>query len=172
MKMLSTAFIGFIAVLSIVVAGIHFLVPNTRSGIHSVVLKGSLEEVWAVYTDPASLPDWRGSVLEIVGPEGETGSRQWTEVSEQNVRIAFQETVFDAPRRYGLNTSSDGYFTGHYLAEFEQIEPLVIRGTFTETITTESLKSKILALLFVRPKHLIEGFARDAQAEIDRRSQG
>lgn len=117
------------------------------------------DDVWAVYTDPASLPEWRNSVLEIVGLEGETGSRQWTEVSEHNVRTAFQETVFDAPRRYELNTSSDGYFTGHYVAVFEQVELGVVRGTFTETITTEGLKAKILALLFVRPKQLIEEFA-------------
>ena len=172
MKMLSTGFIGFVAVLGIIIAGIHFLVPNTRSGTHMVMLNGSLKDVWAVYTDPASLPEWRNSVLEIVGPEGEAGSRQWTEVSKHNVRIAFQETAFDAPRRYELITSSDGYFTGQYVAEFEQIEPRVVRGTFTETITTEGLKSKVLALFFVRPKQLIEEFAREAQAEIDRRSLG
>ena len=172
MKMLSTVFICFVAVMGVVIAAIHFLVPNTRSGTHVVTLNGSLEDVWAVYTDPASLLEWRSSVLEIVGPEGEAGSRRWIEVSKHDVRIAFQETVFDAPRRYEMNTSSDGYFTGQYVAEFEQIEPSVVRGTFTETITTEGLKSKILALMFVRPKQLIEDFARDAQAEIDRRSQG
>ena len=171
MKMLSTVFIGFVAVIGVVIAAIHFLVPNTRSGAHVVTLNGSLEDVWAVYTDPASLPEWRNSVLEVVGPEGEAGSRQWTELLEHNVRITFQETVFDAPRRYELNTSSDDYFTGQYVAEFQQIEPGFVRGTFTETITTEGLKSKILALLFVRPKQLIEEFARDAQAEIDRRSR-
>ena len=172
MKMLSTVFIGFVAVLGVVIAIIHFLVPDTRSGTHAVTLNGSLEEVWEVYTDPASLPEWRESVVDIVGLEGETGSRQWTEVLEHYVRIAFQEAVFDAPRRYELGTSSGGYFTGRYLAEFEEIEPHVVRGTFTETITTEGLKSKILALLFVRPKRLIVEFARDAQAEIDRRSRG
>jgi len=172
MKMLWTVLIGLVAVLAIVVAGIHFLVSSTRSGTHTVILNGSLEDVWAVYTDPASLPEWRNSVLEIVGLEGEMGSRRWTEVSEHNVRIAFQETVFDAPRRYELNTSSDGYFTGQYVAVFEQVELGVVRGTFTETITTEGLKAKILALLFVRPKRLIEEFARDAQTEIDRRSRG
>ena len=174
MKLFTTPVLGIsvCAVAAIAaIAAIYVLVPNIRTGTHSIMLNGTLEDVWAVYTDPASLPDWRASVMSIENLSGTMGQRKWTEVSRHNVRIDFQETAFEAPLRYELATASEGYFAGSYSAEFEQIEPGLVRGTFTETISTTGLRAKILAWLFVNPKTLIEEFARDAQVEITRRAK-
>ena len=171
MKLLITLLIGFLICIIGAVAAIHMLVPDTRSGRHSLTFNGNLEDVWAVYTDPASLPEWRASVINIEDLSGPPGQRNWTEVSRHNVRIDFRETVFEAPSRYELATASTGYFTGSYTAVFQQIESGVVRGTFTETIATAGLGAKILAWLFVNPKTLIEEFARDAQSEITRRAR-
>jgi hypothetical protein len=171
MKLILNLVIGFLICTIGAVAAIHFLVPNTRSGIHSLIINGHIEDIWAVYTDPASLPNWRASVITIEDLSGTPGQRKWTEVSRHNVRIDFRETTFEAPSRYALATASAGYFTGSYSAVFEQIEPGVVRGTFTETISTAGLGAKILAWLFVNPKTLIEEFARDAQSEVTRRAR-
>lgn len=171
MKVFATLLIGVLVFAVAAVVAIQVLVPNTRTSTHSITLNGTLEDVWAVYTDPASLPDWRASVTSIENLSGTPGQRKWTEVSRHNVQIDFQEKVFEAPSRYELATASEGYFAGSYVAAFEQIEQALVRGTFTETISTSGLRAKILAWLFVNPKTLIEDFARDAQAEITRRAQ-
>lgn len=171
MKVFTTLVLGILVCAVVALAAIYMLVPNTRSGTHSIMLNGTLDDVWTVYTDPASLPEWRTSVTNIENLSGMPGQRRWTEVSLHNVRIDFQETVFEAPSRYELATVSEGYFTGSYSAVFEQIEPGIVRGTFTETISTTGLRAKILAWLFVNPKTLIEEFARDAQVEITRRAE-
>ena len=170
MRMLGLAIGLVIAIVLLAALVVHFSVPETRSGTHTITLDGTVEEVWDVYTDPGSLPEWRASVIEIVDLEGEPGQRAWTKVSEHGVRINFRETAFDVPTRYELATASEGYFEGSYFAEFEQVGPKAVRGTFTETLTTNGFRSKLLALLFVRPKQLIEDFAHDAQREINRRS--
>ena len=162
-------FAGVLAAVALTLIAIF--VPNTRAGTHEVRLKGSVDEVWDVYTDPASLPDWRRSVAEIADLSGKPGARSWTEVSSHGLRIDFVETKADAPFFYALRTHSNGYFNGRYSARFEQVKPNEVKGTFTEEFTTQGLRSKLLALIFVRPERLIKEFAQEAQAEITRRSR-
>ncbi len=159
-----------LAVVVVLMMVLIFLVPDTRSVTHHMDIKGTIDQVWAVYTDPGSQAGWRDDIKEVVGLTGEKGSRQWTEVSTRGIIIDFRETVFDAPVKYGLAISSEGHFKGDYHAQFEQTEPHLVRVTMTESMTSLGLGSKFVSLIFVPPRQLIEQFANDAQREIDRRS--
>ena len=166
---------GFLLIFTVIIAGAllvtvgAFLVPDTRSATQSVYLHGTLEQVWAVYTDPGSQADWRDDIQEVAGLRGTNGSRQWMEISSRGIEIAFRETVFDPPAGYGLEFSSEGRFEGSYSAEFQQIEPNRVQVTVTESVTSLGLVPKLLSLIFVRPQQMIEQFATEAQREINRR---
>ncbi len=146
-----------------------FWLPDTRSGTYDVYLKGTVGQVWAVYTDPGSQAAWRDDIQEVIGLSGEKGAREWTEVSSSGLRITFRETVFTPPTRYGLEFSAKGRFNGSFSAEFQQIEANQVQATVSESVTSLGLGPKLLSLIFVRPQQMIERFADAAQREIDRR---
>lgn len=146
-----------------------FLIPQTRSGTHSYVFDGSLDEVWAVYTDPESQVSWRDDVKEVRDFSGTLGNRKWTEVDERGLEISFVETHFEPPYRLELQTQSKGYFSGKYVATFKEIEGGKVVGEFTETATAENFVARLMAFIFVNPKKLIERYGDAAQREILRR---
>ena len=169
MKTILLISLGLVLIVGMVMVIFAIIISDTRSATHKVRFNATLEQVWTIYTTPARQPEWRTEIATIEHMNGDLGHRTWTEVDHRGLRISFQEIIAEPPRRYELNTSSDGYFEGHYSAVFEYIEPGVVEGTFTESMTTQTFLAKIMAFVFVRPRAMIENYAAQAQREIDRR---
>ena len=156
-------------VLALLIAALA--IPTSRSSSQSIVLTGSIDEVWQVYTDIRSQPEWRSELSAIrITSEGER-PETWVEVNRRGPEVSFSVIAWESPTRLELETSAANYFTGSYVAEFEDLGEGKTRGTFTESVTTLGFIPRIMGFLFFNPRKFIEQYAEEAQAEIERRRQ-
>jgi len=157
--------IGILIILGAALVSIAFI-PDTTSATRTTTFDTNIDQVWAVYTDFASQPDWRNELSAI---EFEADEKSWTETVEPGgVRINIAIVELDAPNRLVLKTGSENSFEGIYTAEFESTEHGTI-GTFKETSTTTGYLAKLIRFLFVNQGMIIEKYTENAKAEIARR---
>ncbi len=73
---------AFIVVLVLVVVGIGAMLPQSHTASRMAHINAAPDGVWAVLTDPAAFPKWRGDVqsVEILTSAG--GPPRWREVSK------------------------------------------------------------------------------------------
>ena len=161
-------------VVGIVVAGAVALViaamilPRERSLTSTVEFDAPPNEVFAVYSDPASQPAWRAGVASV-DMERDAFPRAWTERPVRGPAIRFEEVEVEAPHQYVLAFASEGTFTGRYTVRFEEIAGGRTRGTFTESVTLLNPMATLISHIFVDLEREIATYAREAQAEVVRR---
>lgn len=148
--------------------GVWFVLPDERSAKNGFVFDANVEEVWAVFTDPASQADWRSDIQRvemIAGP----GRRQWVEYPQNGPAIEFTEIYAEPLKMYALEMKADGAFTGQYTAEFQEQDDTSTIGYFSETVELQGLFPKIMSYLFVNQREFTRTYCLNAQAEIERR---
>ena len=155
-------------ILLIVLAAAWVLLPSKRSATRQCSFNASIEEVWKVYTDPASQPAWR-SKIDRVEMHAPTHPRRWSEFTRHGPPVTLEEQEVSPPNRLILSTGARNFFNGRYVAEFTQDKDGRTIGTFTESATLNGFIPRVLSALFVRPEKLIETYALEAMAEIKRR---
>ena len=161
---LTLVFVGLVVVLVIVTV---LRMPATTSATVEIRFDATIGAVWQVYTDFESQPNWRSDVASVDMAED---NRSWTEtLKTSRMTIRFQILEEIPPNRLTLKTGADGIFKGQYVAEFREEEGKTI-GTFTEEATTLGIVPKLMRRLFVNQKKLIEEYAAEAKAEINRRN--
>ena len=157
---------GIAALLVMLVIATYFI-PMSTTTTRTTYFDASIDEVWAVYTDFASQPDWRPEVASV---EFKAGSQSaWIERLKQGgIEIHLEVIEVTAPNRLSLRTSSPDSFEGEYTAIFEVTESGT-KGTFTESSTALGYVPKLRRFLFVNQGKIIEKYSDDARAEIRRR---
>jgi len=157
--------IGFIILLCAAFASIS-LIPSTTTATQSATFSASIEDVWSVYTDFESQPNWRDELSAI---EFSPDKKSWTEIVEPGgIRINISVLEMDAPTKLVLKTGSTNSFEGVYTARFESTEEGT-RGTFTETSTSQGFLAKLIRHFLVDQNKIIETYTKNARAELSRR---
>ena len=160
--------VGIVVVAMAAMMVAAMVLPRERGLTSTVEFDATPDEVFAVYSDPASQPAWRAGVASVE-VERDTFPRTWIEWPERGPAIRFGEIEVEAPHLYVLDLASDGAFTGRYIARFEEIAGGRTRGTFTESVTLLNPMATLISHLFVDLEREITTYAREAQAEIVRR---
>ena len=160
--------VGIVVVAMAALAVVAMILPRERGLTSTVEFDATPDEVFAVYSDPASQPDWRAGVASVT-MERDTFPRAWTERPERGPAIRFEEVEVEAPHLYVLDLISEGAFTGRYTARFEEIAGGRTRGTFTESVTPLNPSATLISHVFVDLEREITTYAREAQTEIVRR---
>jgi len=161
-----------ILILGAVVIGlgvvIVLLIPSTTSTTVEIHFDTPIDKVWEVYTDFECQTNWRHDVASV---EMDPNQKSWTETLSHPSPMAIRFLVLEktAPKRLVLQTSADGIFEGKYIAEFKSTQSGTT-ATFTEETTSLGFIPKIMSRLFVNQQKLIETYADEAKAEINRRN--
>lgn len=143
-----------------------FFIPTTSTTTKVINFDADINEVWSVYTDFASQPDWRDEIASI---SFSIENKAWVEkLKTGNVEIHIEVMEMITPTKLVFNTSSPNSFTGKYIAEFKATENGTV-GTFTESAVTTTYIAKLIHFLFVNQEKLIDKYATDAMREIERR---
>ena len=149
-----------------VVAATVILLPATSSTTLEVRFDAPVRAVWEVYTDFESQPNWRADVGQI---EMADDNMTWTEtLKSSGMTIRFHILEMTPPNKLVLKTGAQGNFEGRYVAEFIQQEGGTL-GRFTEESTSLGMLPKVMRRIFFDQEAFIQEFAREAQAEIERR---
>lgn len=165
---MSQAFIVMATVAGLVIATVHSIPQTIRTTVE-IRFDAPVQAVWQVYTDVESQPHWR-SDLDRVEMSGDKTA--WTEtLKSSGMTVHFKILEQSPPHRLVLETGSDGHFEGRYVAEFRQQQGATM-GVFTEEARTLGVVPKVMRRLFFSPQKFIEEFAKEAQAEIERRKSG
>ena len=144
------------------------ILPSERSSKNGFMFEGSMEEVWDVFTDPASQASWR-SDIKSVEMIRQSGYREWIEHPQNGPSITFKETNVSPVTTFSLTMEAEGAFTGQYTARFEPQTNGRTMGYFSETVQLQGLVPKIMSYLFVDQREFTWNYCLNAQAEIDRR---
>jgi uncharacterized protein YndB with AHSA1/START domain len=84
--------------LGLVVVLVGLMLPVKHEATVSAAIPAAPEAVWAVLTDPASYPKWRGDVTSVEMLPVDSGRVAWREVGK-NGSISYAIEQADAPRR-------------------------------------------------------------------------
>ena len=160
--------VGIVALAVVVSVIVVSLLPRERSATSIVEFDATPEEVFAVYSDPASQPVWRDGVASVE-IERDAFPRTWVEQPKRGPSIRFKEVEMDAPHLYVLDLTSEGAFTGRYTARFEEVAEGRTHGTFTESAKLTSPFATLISYVFVNLDREMKTYAGEAQAEIARR---
>ena len=156
-----------IAGLLVVVVIATLLLPVSKSTIRTAYFDAKITDVWAVYTDFSSQPDWRDEVASVEFKDGSQSA--WIERLKQGgIEIHLEVIESTPPNRLVLRTYSPNNFEGEYTAIFEETESGT-KGTFTESSTSSGYIPKLMRFLFVNQEKIIDKYSDDARAEIQRR---
>ncbi|HHG90608.1 MAG TPA: hypothetical protein ENJ90_09050 [Devosia sp.] len=166
---MSSTVLAIVAILLTALAAAWVLLPAKRSATRQCRFPAPIEDVWAVYNDPESQPAWRAEIDRVEMHET-IYPRSWTEFPRHGPPIILSELEVSAPHQLVLSTRAGG-FNGRYVARFERGESGKTIGTFTETATITGFLPRLISALFVRPERIIETYAREATAEIERRKK-
>ena len=84
--------------LGLVVVLVGFMLPVKHEATVSAGIPAAPEAVWAVLTDPASYPKWRGDVTSVEMLPADSGREAWREQGK-NDAISYVVEEAEAPRR-------------------------------------------------------------------------
>ena len=84
--------------LGLVVVLVGFMLPVKHEATVSAAIPAAPEAVWAVLTDPASYPKWRGDVTSVEMLPSDAGRAAWREQGK-NGAISYAVEQAEAPRR-------------------------------------------------------------------------
>ncbi len=150
------------------VLSVWLVLPDQRAAKSGFVFDASVEEVWDVFTDPASQASWRADVVRVEMVR-DNGWRQWIEYPQRGPAIQFTETRVERLKTYALDMTAENAFTGKYQAVFEARDDNTTLGVFTETVTLQGFMPKLMSYLFVNQREFTRTYCLNAQAEIERR---
>ena len=84
--------------LGVVVVLVGLMLPVKHEAAVSAAIPAAPEAVWAVLTDPASYPKWRGDVTSVEMLPADSGHVAWREQGK-NGAISYATELTEAPRR-------------------------------------------------------------------------
>jgi uncharacterized protein YndB with AHSA1/START domain len=84
--------------LGVVVVLVGLMLPVKHEATVSAAIPAAPEAVWAVLTDPASYPKWRGDVTSVEMLPADSGHVAWREQGK-NGAISYATELTEAPRR-------------------------------------------------------------------------
>jgi len=84
--------------LGVVVVLVGLMLPVKHEATVSAAVPAAPEAVWAVLTDPASYPKWRGDVTSVEMLPADSGHVAWREQGK-NGAISYATELTEAPRR-------------------------------------------------------------------------
>ena len=84
--------------LGLVVVIVGLMLPVKHDATVSAAIPAGPESVWAVLTDPASYPKWRGDVTSVEMLPADSGHMAWREQGK-NGAISYAIELAEAPRR-------------------------------------------------------------------------
>ena len=165
---MSQAFIVMAIVAGLVIATVHSIPQAIRTTVE-IRFDAPVQAVWQVYADIESQPHWRSDLDRVEMASDKTA---WTEtLKSSGMTVHFKILEQSPPHRLVLETGSGSHFEGRYVAEFRQQQGATM-GVFTEEVRALGVVSKVMRRLFFSPQKFIEEFAKEAQAEIERRKSG
>jgi uncharacterized protein YndB with AHSA1/START domain len=93
--------------LGLVVVIVGYLLPVRHVATVSATIPAAPDAVWAVLTDPASYPKWRGDVMSVEMLPADSGHVAWREHGK-NDAIAFAIEEAEVPRRLVTRITDKG----------------------------------------------------------------
>ena len=150
------------------ILSVWLVLPNERSAKSGFMFDASVDEVWAVFTDPGSQASWRDDI-KSVDVISATGERKWVEHPQYGPSIQFTETMREQYRRLSIKMDAENAFTGQYTAEFEERDGGRTMAYISESVQLKGFLPKIMSYLFVNQRDFTWQYCINAQAEIERR---
>ena len=91
------AIVAIVVVVIGLVAGIGATLPESHVATRSTDLSATPEKVWAIITDPANYPAWRGDVTKVEQIQGDP--LKWAEYSGGD-KITYEADAFEPPSHF------------------------------------------------------------------------